>query len=463
MIEQTRVAIRHASALLTLIRRLHFYIGLFIGPFIFTASLTGTLYVLAPQIEETLYAQQLFTSSSGDEQLLARQVEAALAVAGPEAQPVALRPAPGPRDTTRVMFHDSQLGPSEYRALFIDPRTLEVRGDLTVYGTSGVLPLRMWLDKLHRALLLGDIGRNYSELAASWMWIVGLGGMILWLKNGNQKRTRKIPTAGRTRSYLKNKRWHTSLGLALVTGLILFSATGLSWSQWAGNNIGLLRNTMGWMTPQLNASLTPGCHDAAPVTHQEHMSHSMSVMVPAIKPVDFDMANFVARNAGIIARQTEIRPPLAAGQAWTVSEIKRSWPTRVDAVAVDTQRQIAINKVSFSDYPLMAKLTRWGIDAHMGVLFGLPNQIILALFGLGLCTLIACGYRMWWLRRPQAPARNPLRTIRESWLGLPRLPRFMLFIVVLASGIGIPLMGISLLLFMVIDTVRWHHAQQKSL
>ncbi len=47
---------------------------------------------------------------------------------------------------------------------------------MTVYGTSGVLPLRTWLDQFHRSLLLGDVGRNYSELAASWLWIAALGG-----------------------------------------------------------------------------------------------------------------------------------------------------------------------------------------------------------------------------------------------------------------------------------------------
>lgn len=36
----------------------------------------------------------------------------------------------------------------------------------------------------------------------------------------------------------------------------------------------------------------------------------------------------------------------------------------------------------------------------MGVLFRIANQLVLALFGLGLCLMIAIGYRMWWLRRP---------------------------------------------------------------
>ena len=38
---------------------------------------------------------------------------------------------------------------------------------MTVYGTSGILPLRQTIDYLHTSLMLGDIGRLYSELAAS--------------------------------------------------------------------------------------------------------------------------------------------------------------------------------------------------------------------------------------------------------------------------------------------------------
>jgi len=40
-----------SNAMLLLMARLHFYIGFFVGPFIFIAALTGNLYVISPQIE----------------------------------------------------------------------------------------------------------------------------------------------------------------------------------------------------------------------------------------------------------------------------------------------------------------------------------------------------------------------------------------------------------------------------
>ncbi|KAG1437818.1 hypothetical protein G6F57_020100 [Rhizopus arrhizus] len=75
------------------------------------------------------------------------------------------------------MFTYPGLGDSESRALFVDPVTLDIKGDMIVYGTSGTLPFRTALDYLHRNLMLGEVGRNYSELAASWMWLATLGGL----------------------------------------------------------------------------------------------------------------------------------------------------------------------------------------------------------------------------------------------------------------------------------------------
>ncbi|PSK67996.1 hypothetical protein B0E53_00071 [Micromonospora sp. MH33] len=75
----------------------------------------------------------------------------------------------------------------------------------------------------------------------------------------------------------------------------------------------------------------------------------------------------------------------------------------------------------FSDYPFMAKLARWGVDIHMGVLFGLPNQIALAGLATGLVVMVVLGYRMWWQRRPTTAARwRPGPAVRRG--GLRALP-----------------------------------------
>lgn len=466
-VKQTR------NALLPLLRRLHFYIGLFIGPFIFVAALTGTLYVLTPQLENALYAHQLFTSSKAPAKSLADQVRTAQNFIGHDIRIAAVRPAPSPGETTRVMFITPESRPSESTAVFVDPATLEVRGMLPVYGTSGVLPLRTWLDYLHRNLLLGDVGRNYSELAASWLWVAASGGVLLWAANRLSLKKKKTEPGQRQRH------WHISLGLGLLVGLLFFSATGLTWSRWAGENISSMRAHFGWMTPSVNTVLAPsalqhirdampamavsGEHPQHPVPAGEHAEHHMHGAMPAatvsITPVQFNGVVKAARNAGISAEKIEIRPAWQADKAWTVSEIDRRWPTQADSVAVDPHNFTVVDKVEFAQFGLLAKLTRWGVDAHMGVLFGLPNQLLLAAFGLGLCMLIVMGYRLWWQRRPAAgTGPHPADTLLHSWRQLSLSARFLLLVCSVTLALSLPVMGISLLALLLIDVLRWQRA-----
>lgn len=458
------------AASIALLKRIHFYIGLFVGPFIFIAALTGTLYVLTPQLENHLYANVLFTSSKGDVQPLSRQIEAALATTDEQTKIFAIRPSPAAGETTRVMLSDPELGPSKSKAVFVDPITLDIKGEETVYGTSGILPLRTWLDELHRELLLGDIGRNYSELAASWLWVAALGGLVLWATGRSPTRGKRKLTGAAARQH-NSRRWHSGLGVTLIVGMFFLSVTGLTWSQWAGNNIGVLRAEMGWMTPSVSTRLNA---DAPAMPADEHADHHMADMpdmpemsattvpsdvIPAaasVLPITFDHVVAAARKAGIDAAKIEIRPAYTVDKAWTVTEVNRGWPTQVDAVSVNPYSLSIVDHTQFAHFPLLAKLTRWGVDAHMGILFGFWNQLILVLFGLGLCLMIGWGYRLWWLRRPKMNAgSHPVMTLVQTWRNMPASLQWPIAVITFALSISLPLMGISLLIFLLIDVVRW--------
>ncbi|ELY4670160.1 PepSY-associated TM helix domain-containing protein [Cronobacter muytjensii] len=443
------------AAWINLLRRLHFYIGLFIGPFIFVAALTGTLYVATPQLENWAYRDMLYGTTSGERQPLALQVAAAEQRTGGHLRLSAVRPALTPGETTRVMFADPALGESESRAVFIDPVSLAVKGDMTVYGTSGILPLRQWIDYAHRSLLLGNAGRVYSELAASWMWVAALGGIALWFFTRPKRRLNN--------AFQNTRRLHTGLGWALLAGMLLFSATGLTWSQWAGANVDKMRAAFGWLTPQVNTQLHGGAQPHDP--HAEHHMHhgAMNMPAPSIDARLYDRVLAAARGAGIDADKLEIRPPREAGRAWTVTEIDRAWPTQVDAVAVDGASLDVIDTTRFADYPLMAKLTRWGVDFHMGVLFGLPNQLLLVAFGIALCVAIVLGYRLWWLRRPQGPLVSPAATLSQGWLNLSRVWRIVILMVAVLLGLALPVMGVSLAILLIMDYWRWRQGRCKPL
>ncbi|BFM47976.1 PepSY-associated TM helix domain-containing protein [Marinomonas sp. THO17] len=454
----TNKASSNNNALLQLITRLHFYIGVFVGPFIFIAAFTGTLYILTPQIEQAVYKEILTTDSRGDYQPLSRQIAAARSSLSEDLTLFAVRPAPEVGDTTRVMFLDSTANLTGARALFVDPVTLNITGNLPVYGTSGVLPIRTTIDFFHRQLLLGEIGRYYSELAASWLWIAALGGLFLWYKGGKKN---NVEVASKT-EHLRKRRRHYQLGLWIFVGLIFVSITGLTWSKWAGSNIGTLRANLGWVTPSVDLSLA----NQAVASQDEHTNHahhgtqtneSTKIAKQTVNTDTlFDGVLQAARDAGLDANKIEIKPDRTGNKAWFVREIDRSWPTQVDSVAVDPNSLEVTSKAEFDNFPLVAKLIRWGIDGHMGVLFGLTNQILLTLFGASLCIMIIWGYKMWWLRRPNPGSTS--KPLLEAWAKLNGLQKIVTLLIAIALGLSMPVMGVSLLFFLLIDAWRWHRS-----
>ncbi|MCH4810720.1 PepSY-associated TM helix domain-containing protein [Vreelandella neptunia] len=438
----------HTGKLLfALLSRLHLYIGLFIGPFILIAALSGIAYLLSPPLEEWLYHDTLYGVTQGDPQPLSAQIAAAQHFLGDARLPSAVRPAPYLGDTTRLMFNATDLGPSEHRALFVDPISLEVTGDTTVYGTSGILPLRTAIDHFHRQLLMGDVGRLYSELAASWLWLAALGGIVLWIW---QRRALKSLSG-----HQATRRRHATLGVLLAMGLLFFSATGLTWSQWAGGNIAELRHAWGWSTPSASTALTE-IDSHVTDEHAEHHGHAapISASTPLL-PDDFDRALMAARAAGLMADRIQLSPPTSENQAWRVAEIDRRWPTQVDQVALHPSSMAVTDQTDFDTFPMAAKLTRWGIDLHMGVLFGLVNQVVLALIAAGLVTLMGWGYAMAWRRLRTANGQR-FPTVSEPWLMLPLKAKLSVLLFAIALGLALPVLGASLAMFIVIDALRWY-------
>ncbi|MCV7220385.1 PepSY-associated TM helix domain-containing protein [Mycolicibacterium elephantis] len=425
-----------------LLIRLHFYAGVFIGPFILIAAVTGLLYAVIPQIDTAVYRHELTVDRVGEQRLpLADQITAAR-TAYPAGTVESIRPPNGAGETTQVRLRVDDVPPDYARTVFVDPYTGEVRGALTTYGQW--MPLRVWFDELHRTLHLDSLGRNYSELAASWLWVISLAGLVLWyLHRRDTGRLRRLATPDRDK---KGRRrtlsWHGAVGVWILVALLGLSVTGITWSRYGGASVDLIQRSLNTAAPTVDTALGQRGGSAA----HRHGAAGDSLL----RGVDTVMRS--AERAGLIG-PVWMYPPAEHGQAWRVEENKRDWPTRHDAIAVDADTGAVTDRVNFVDWPVLAKLTDWAIDAHMGVLFGWPNQIVLALTAIGLIAIVIRGYRMWWQRRPTrgsawAVGRPPLRgAIR----GLP--PAVIVAVVVAAGVLGwfLPLFGLSLAAFVVVD------------
>lgn len=307
--------------------------------------------------------------------------------------------------------------------------------------------------------MLGDFGRYYSELAASWLWVAALGGVLLWWWKRDIRRSSKA----KENVHLRTRRLHSQIGIWIAVGLVFISATGMTWSQLAGGRIDDFRAAVGWITPSVSAALDKPAAAADPhAEHNDHGSHQdHSAVASTIDYVSqLDAVNLLSRQSGLDSPMLEIRLPRNADQAWLVREYDRSWPTQVDTIAIDPRDMKVISRADFETFPIIAKLIRWGIDLHMGVLFGVANQVVMALLGLSLIGMIIYGYRIWWQRRP--PVGSTPRTLMQSWLYLNTVQRVLIVVVAAAIGWALPMIGLSLIAFMLVDLARWSFSNMRA-
>lgn len=431
--------------------RLHFYAGVLVGPFLIVAAITGGLYALAPMLERFLYSDLLVVESSGQPVPLREQAAAAQS-AFPDLAMTGMRPQATQTESTRIYFADPSLDEESMRAVFVDPYTGAVLGDEATW--FGYLPVSTWLDGLHRHLNLGEPGRIYSEIAASWLWVVALGGLYLWVgkavserRRGRTARILTVDRSGKGRSRTLN--WHGATGVWLLAGLLFLSATGITWSTYAGAHVTDIRAALNWQRPQLDTALSTTPDGA----HTEHGGSRTTGHVRDASTIDYGAVVSAAADAGVHL-PVEVTLPAEAGRAVGVTEIDKPYRLTTNAAAIDPANLDVISQVDYRrDYSVIAKLADWGIRAHMGVLFGLLNQLLLLGVAVGLLTVIVRGYRMWWLRRPTrgsdwALGRPPVRG------GIRRLhPLTIAGLLVAAVGVGwfLPLFGLTLAAFVVVD------------
>ncbi|MFF0885797.1 PepSY-associated TM helix domain-containing protein [Streptomyces sp. NPDC003456] len=427
-----------------LILRLHFYAGVLVAPFLLVAAVTGLLYAASFQAEKIVYAHEL-TVPVGERKLPIGEQVAAARKAHPEGTVSAVRPSPEPGATTRVMLSGVPgVDEGHTMAVFVDPYTAQVRGALEQYGSTGALPLRTWIDEFHRDLHLGESGRLYSELAASWLWVISAGGLVLWFS-----RRRALRTVRGTKGRRRTLGLHGSVGVWAATGFVFLSATGLTWSAYAGANIDELRTSLGHATPSVSAAASG-----------EHSGHGAAAgqAGDASHGVGLDKVLAAAR-AERLTDPVEIVPPADADSAYVVKQVGRGWPTKQDAVAVDPASGQVTDVLRFADHPVLAKLTRWGIDLHTGVLFGLANQILLMALTLSLILLIVWGYRMWWQRGRGSAFGRPIP--RGAWQHVPPQILVPLLAGVAVLGYFLPLFGIPLAVFLAVDIVLGEIAHRR--
>ncbi|MDN5930505.1 MAG: PepSY domain-containing protein, partial [Pseudonocardia sp.] len=221
---------------------------------------------------------------------------------------------------------------------------------------------------------------------------------------------------------------------------VFISLTGLTWSTFAGDRFTTVLTALDARSPKLTAEIAPPAAGAT--------------------IIGADVAENAGRAAGLQG-PLSLEPPAEPGDAYVVKESSNSAPIQRDKIALDPYTGEVVESIRFADYPLLAQLTSIGIMAHTGTLFGLANQIAMTAMSLGILAVIFWGYRMWWLRRPTHSAPRPL----EARGVLASTPQPVLFGLVLATvflGWLLPVFGVSLALFLLVDTAAGALARRRT-
>ncbi len=417
-----------ADALRRLVRRVHFYAGVLVAPFLAVLCLTGIAYAFTPQLNDLIHTRELLVAPQAapaaplDDQIAAARAEA------PGLPLTSVKTPTAPDRTTAVLFSPPGAAEGGTLAVYVDPYTAQVTGTLGL--NHGEPPAQYWLRTLHGDLHLGTVGGIYSEFAASWLPVLFIGGIVLWIgKRRARRRDLVVPAGGRPgRPRILN--WHGSVGIWLTAALVFISLTGLTWSTFAGERFQAVLTGLDARTPAMATTELPVV-DGPPITA--------------------GAAEAVARGAGFQGPLT-LTPPSAPGKPFLVAETTVTVPLHRDRMALDPATGEVVETIRFADHPFLSRLSTIGILAHTGTLFGLANQLALTAMALGILAMLFWGYRMWWQRRPTRGGRpRPLErrgVLRSS-------PQPVLFGVVLAAVLAgwlMPVFGASLALFLVVDT-----------
>ncbi|CAH0258237.1 hypothetical protein SRABI118_03145 [Massilia sp. Bi118] len=379
--------------------RIHFWAALIASPFALVAVLTGTLYIFTPQIEAALYGQLERVAPQGARLPLDAAVDAArkAAPAGFEVQ--AVTPPARAEDAVRVGFGPPRAGAGahaghgdaaaapaaanprpgqggERLTVFVDPYRGQVLGSQRDQDRFSE-----WARRLHSRLLQGESLRWMIELAASWMLVMLLTGVVLWWPQPGQP---ALPRTVRGRAGWKQ--WHAFLGVLLGVLSLAMVLTGITWSKYAGENVRALRDWSGQASPQAPARLH-SMPQGEQLTYQQAWDRTRA-LVPDTPP--------------------QLTPPRGPHGVWRAGSADRRHPAGRFDLVLNAYDGRVLYQAGWESQTAFGKATAVGIPFHRGEL-GVWNQLLLFVFAAGVLFSLVSGWVMFFKRR------------RAGALGLPKL------------------------------------------
>ena len=147
-----------------------------------------------------------------------------------------------------------------------------------------------------------------------------------------------------------------------------------------------------------------------------------------------------------------ITPPSTPQGVWRIENFDRSQPRGRFALALDARSGQALFSSGWQDMPMLSRATAVGIPFHRGE-FGVWNQVLLVLAALTAIFSVVSGFAMWWLRRPRGRIASPAVGSLEL-RSMARGQASVLALLGIALSFAMPVFGVSLLLFLLLEMLR---------
>jgi uncharacterized iron-regulated membrane protein len=386
----------------SLYARIHFWAALIASPFTLIAALTGLLYLFTPQIEARLYRHLDHVAPAASMLPLDAAVASARRSAPPGLAVQSVLPPYATTDPAKVIFAPAE-GQSNGHQHAVQAPARAAANTLTVFVNpydGQVLGTQMeqdrfswWAKNLHSRLLQGDGWRWMIELAASWLMVMLLTGVVLWWPRAGQP---GLPQRGK-QGRAAWRQWHAFAGVALAILSLVMVATGLTWSKHAGDQVRALRDITGQTPPRVPRQL-----------------HSMPT--GGAQPLDWQRAWLRARTlAPDVAMQ--LTPPKGPHGVWLASATDRAQPGKRFDLALGAYTGQRIYYSGWDQQSAFGQATAVGIPFHRGE-FGLWNQALLLLFAAGMLFSMLSGWAMFFKRRRAGLPGLP-RLLPGAWRAVP--------------------------------------------
>jgi uncharacterized iron-regulated membrane protein len=180
--------------------------------------------------------------------------------------------------------------------------------------------------------------------------------------------------------------------------------------------------------------------------HKEHQGHAGMKQEPSPARIrGFDRVTAVARDAHL-AEPVTLAPPSAKNPNWLVRSNSQNRPLQ-ETLHIEPKNFDVIKREDFSGKPLIDKVIGVGVAAHEGHLFGVANQLLGLFTAISFLTLVVTSMLMWLRRRPKGALGAPPAPATP-----PRLAP-ALVLLILAIGVFLPTLGVSLVLVFGFETI----------